>query len=160
MIPPQDLVTLFNKEFGTTLRMMHAFPPNKKDFTPHKRSQNALRLMSTFVFEMYLLATHLFGDVMDRSRFQSYKPETIQVVIDDFEKYSTDVLKRLAQVSEPDLMKTIEFGGRKFAVDEFALMMLHDQIHHRGQLSVYVRMAGGEVPSVYGPSADDASTNL
>jgi len=33
--------------------------------------------------------------------------------------------------------------------------MLDDQIHHRGQLSVYVRMAGGKVPSIYGPSADE-----
>jgi uncharacterized damage-inducible protein DinB len=38
--------------------------------------------------------------------------------------------------------------------------MLHDQIHHRGQLTVYVRMAGGMVPSIYGPSADDTATNL
>ena len=34
-------------------------------------------------------------------------------------------------------------------------MMICDRIHHRGQLSVYVRMAGGKVPSIYGPSADD-----
>jgi len=33
--------------------------------------------------------------------------------------------------------------------------MLLDSIHHRGQLSVYVRMAGGKVPSIYGPSADE-----
>ena len=36
-----------------------------------------------------------------------------------------------------------------------ASMMLWDQIHHRGQLSVYLRMAGGSVPSIYGPSADE-----
>jgi uncharacterized damage-inducible protein DinB len=54
----------------------------------------------------------------------------------------------------------VEFAGRKFVADEFMLMMLHDQIHHRGQLTVYVRMAGGKVPSIYGPSADDSSTNL
>jgi uncharacterized damage-inducible protein DinB len=33
-------------------------------------------------------------------------------------------------------------------------MLLHDHIHHRGQLSVYVRLTGGAVPSIYGPSAD------
>ena len=39
-------------------------------------------------------------------------------------------------------------------------MMLFDQIHHRGQMTVYIRLAGGKVPSVYGPSADDPATNL
>jgi uncharacterized damage-inducible protein DinB len=34
-------------------------------------------------------------------------------------------------------------------------MFLHDQIHHRGQLTVHLRMAGGRVPSIYGPSKDE-----
>jgi len=33
--------------------------------------------------------------------------------------------------------------------------LLHDQIHHRGQLSIYLRMAGGKLPSIYGPTADE-----
>jgi uncharacterized damage-inducible protein DinB len=43
-------------------------------------------------------------------------------------------------------------------VSDFAWFMLFDQIHHRGQLAVYVRMAGGKVPSIYGPSADEPWT--
>jgi uncharacterized damage-inducible protein DinB len=39
-------------------------------------------------------------------------------------------------------------------ISEVLWLMLMDSIHHRGQLSVYVRMAGGKVPSIYGPSAD------
>ena len=42
-----------------------------------------------------------------------------------------------------------------FATSDFLRFLLHDHIHHRGQLSVYVRMAGGRVPSIYGPSADE-----
>jgi uncharacterized damage-inducible protein DinB len=37
----------------------------------------------------------------------------------------------------------------------FLWFILHDQIHHRGQFSVYLRIAGGKVPSIYGPSADE-----
>jgi uncharacterized damage-inducible protein DinB len=36
--------------------------------------------------------------------------------------------------------------------------LLHDQIHHRGQLSVYLRMADGKVPAIYGPSGDEPWT--
>jgi uncharacterized damage-inducible protein DinB len=41
---------------------------------------------------------------------------------------------------------------------DFLWLMLTDQIHHRGQLSVYARMAGGKVPSIYGPSFDEPWT--
>jgi uncharacterized damage-inducible protein DinB len=37
----------------------------------------------------------------------------------------------------------------------FLWLMLMDSIHHRGQLSVYIRPAGGKVPSIYGPSGDE-----
>ncbi len=38
---------------------------------------------------------------------------------------------------------------------KFLWMLLCDQIHHRGQFSIYLRMAGGKVPSIYGPTADE-----
>jgi uncharacterized damage-inducible protein DinB len=38
---------------------------------------------------------------------------------------------------------------------QFLWMLLCDQIHHRGQFSIYLRMAGGKVPSIYGPTADE-----
>jgi uncharacterized damage-inducible protein DinB len=160
MISKQDLLKLLKKEFSTTSRMLRAFPENERDFRPHERSSNVMTLTSTFVFEMYLIAAYALGDAIDRSKFKTYRPESVKVVTEDFENESSRVLSRLENVTETDLQKTVEFGGAKFPADEFILMMMHDQIHHRGQLSVYVRMAGGKVPSVYGPSADDKSTNL
>lgn len=160
MISKQDLLKLLKKEFVTTSRVLHAFPPEKKEFRPHERSSDAIALASTFVFEMYLLDAHLFGDTLDRSKFQTYKPDSIKTLTEDFERESAQVISRLEQLTEAELSKAVNFAGRSFVADEFALMMLFDQIHHRGQLSVYVRMAGGKVPSIYGPSADDKSTNL
>jgi len=160
MISKHSLIQIYMKEYATTLRVMRAFPADKAGFKPHERSQDALRLMSTFVFEMYLCESYLFGDAVERSRFSDYKPSGIEAVIADFEQETQQVLARLDEMPESELEKDMEFGGKTFTKDEFALMMIHDQIHHRGQLSVYVRMAGGKVPSIYGPSADDSSTNL
>ena len=160
MISKQDLLKLAKKEFSTTLKVLKAFPPDAMEFKPHERSSDVMRLTSTFVFEMYLFSMYLFGDNIDRSRFQTYKPDTIQTLIKDFENESEHVIARLEQLTETELNKTVMFAGHSFEADEFALMMICDQIHHRGQLSVYVRMAGGKVPSIYGPSADDISTNF
>ena len=160
MVPKENLLKLATKEYATTLKMMRAFPDDKKDFKPHDRSSDAVKLMSTFVFEMYLSSSYVFGDALDRSKFKDYKPANLEVIIADFERESSENIKRLQQLPEQNLAKIVEFAGTKFSTDEFMLMMICDQIHHRGQLSVYVRMAGGQVPSIYGPSADDSSTNL
>jgi len=160
MISKNDLLQLFRKEFATTLRVMKAFPEAEFEFKPHERSQEASRLMSTFVFEMYLMDSYVFGQPVDHNRFKSYKPENLATVIADFEKETAKIMDQLEDLPEEALSKNIEFGGSHFTADKFMLMMLHDEIHHRGQLTVYVRMAGGKVPSIYGPSADDASTNL
>lgn len=160
MITKEDLISLFKKEFGTTLRMMKAYPSDKMQFAPHERSQPAKRLMATFVFEMYLMRTYIFGEKVDRSAFQQYTKETLAELIADFEKESDAVINLVENMNENDLSKKVEFAGTTFTADRFAMMMLFDQIHHRGQLSVYVRMVGGKVPSIYGPSADDTSTNL
>lgn len=140
--------------------MIKSFPEDKLDFATHERSQNAKRLMSTFIFEMFLFEMYVFGKEFDSSVFQTYSPDSLETIIADFERESSEVIARLENIDEVTLGKSIEFAGKKFVADEFMLMMLFDQIHHRGQMSVYIRMAGGKVPSVYGPSADDSSTNL
>jgi uncharacterized damage-inducible protein DinB len=160
MITKKDLLTLMKKEFATTEKVLNAYPSDKHDFKPHEKSQEAIRLASTFVFEMYLLGIYLFTDELDRNKFKDYKPASMKEVIGDFKKETESVVERLEALDEGALNKTIEFGGTTFSAPDFTMMMIHDQIHHRGQLTVYVRMAGGLVPSIYGPSADDTSTNL
>jgi uncharacterized damage-inducible protein DinB len=63
-------------------------------------------------------------------------------------------------MSEADYNSMIKFpvGPKQmgdFRKADVLWMMMMDAIHHRGQFSVYVRMAGGKVPSIYGPSADE-----
>ena len=106
------------------------------------------------------MESYVFGEKIDNSKFQNYNPQSLQSLISDFENECSRVTTKLEKLPEKDLQNIVEFAGHKSQADEFILKMLFDQIHHRGQLSVYVRMAGGKVPSIYGPSADDTSTNL
>ena len=160
MITRENLSKIFRKERATTLKAIKAFPADKILFAPHERSRNARQLMATFVFEMYLIDAYAFGEKIDRSVFQSYAPFDLQTLLSDFENESSRTLSMIEKMPDSDLDKPVEFAGSKSTADAFILMMLFDQIHHRGQLSVYIRLAGGKVPSVYGPSADDSSTNF
>ena len=160
MITKENLLQIFKKEIATTLKAMRAFPEDKLEFTPHERSRNAKRTMSTFVFEMYLIEFYVFGEKLDRSVYQTYSPPDLKSLIADFEKESSRVVSMLEKSSDGEMNTSFEFAGKKYISDEFVMMIIHDQIHHRGQLCVYIRLAGGKVPSVYGPSADDPATNL
>jgi len=160
MVNKETLLKLFRKEFATTLKVMRAFPEDKLDFTPHERSQTAKKILSTFVFEMFLMESYVFDEKLDGSVFQNYNPKDLHALIEDFNNQTSIVIKKLSDISNDELNKTVEFAGTKFIADEFMLMMLFDQIHHRGQMSVYIRLAGGKVPSIYGPSADDPSKNF
>ncbi len=156
MITRDNLLPLLKKEFATTIRVMKAVPADKLTFAPHERSSSAKRVMSMFVIEMYLIEAYVFGEKLDRTIFQTYAPDKLSTLIEDFEKASADVLDRLQKISDADLNKAVEFAGSKSSAGDFMLFMLLDQVHHRGQMSVYIRLAGGKVPSVYGPSADEA----
>ena len=160
MISKQDLITLATKEFATTLKVISAYPDGKDDFKPHERSSDALKLVSTFVFEMYLTDKHLFGAETSPTKFKDYKPGEVKVAREDFKVEVDHMLEKLSDMPDEDMTTTVEFAGKSYTKAGFLHMMIHDQIHHRGQLSVYIRMAGGTVPSIYGPSADDPSTNL
>ena len=69
MITKVNLLKLYKKKFATTLKVMRAFPPDKLDFTAHKRSSDARKITLTFVFEMYLIQAYVLGENFDRSKF-------------------------------------------------------------------------------------------
>ena len=66
----------------------------------------------------------------------------------------------MSRASEEALNKTVQFPVGPGKMGDFRAMdvlwtSLMDQVHHRGQFSVYLRLAGAKVPSIYGPSADE-----
>lgn len=81
-------------------------------------------------------------------------------VIPAFERAARDTATRVAQLSDDELNQTMKFPSGPGTMGDFRRidvlwLSLMDQVHHRGQLSVYLRMSGAKVPSIYGPSADE-----
>src|SRR6267142_2028476 len=81
-------------------------------------------------------------------------------VVGEVEKALKSFGDKVRKTDESQLNTTVKFmTGPKQQSDlrrlDVLWFMLNDQIHHRGQLSVYLRMAGGKVPAIYGPSKDE-----
>ena len=88
-------------------------------------------------------------------------PATVEQIVSFYEKHAQQVDDRLAKLDDAGWNKPGKFlyGGTPVWEDTVGELMwghLLDAIHHRGQLSTYLRPMGSKVPSIYGPSADDS----
>jgi uncharacterized damage-inducible protein DinB len=155
----KHLADTWERETETTLRVMRAYPPDQMDFKPHERSTSARSLAWLFSNEMRLAEQAISG-ALDFGVFQAPAPDTMDEIIRHFETNRRTMLDAIRNATDEQLAGTTKFFVAPKTMgdipnEEFLWFLLHDQIHHRGQFSVYLRMAGGRLPSIYGPTADE-----
>lgn len=155
----QQFIDTFAREHATTRKVARAFPADRGDFRPHERSSPARQLLWTFVLEQEMIRRALSGNFQLGAGVPK-PPDDVGEILDRFDGDFTALLAELKSAPDEAFRRSVTFYAgpgktAEYPVLDFMWFMLHDQIHHRGQLSVYVRMAGGKVPSIYGPSADE-----
>jgi hypothetical protein len=158
----QELIDSLTREHAKTLKVLRALPPEQSEFRPHPRSKNARELAWTFVMEQGVIERAL-DDQLNFSGGGSPPPPVpvdFQAIVGKFEKGFQTLVDKVKRTPEAKFRSTIKVPTGPGQMGDwskmaFAWFILSDQIHHRGQLSVYVRMTGGKVPAIYGPSADE-----
>jgi uncharacterized damage-inducible protein DinB len=160
--PRKQFLDSYEREHATTMRVLAAYPADKLDLQPHAKCKTARGLAWMFVMEQGLGATALTKG-LDWSKPMPAMPpppatmDEIRAALDQGHKQLAEIVKTL---SDAQLSETVKFPvAPKTLADvpklQFVWMLLSDQIHHRGQFSIYLRMADGKVPSIYGPTADE-----
>ena len=149
----------FQREAQTTLKLLRAYPAGKAEMKPAEKSRTARELAWVFVTEQGVVDMALKGKI-DFSRPSPPAPTNFTDIITAFENAIRETVTRVTKASEEDLNKMIQFpvGPGKmgdFRRADVLWTTVQDQIHHRGQFSVYLRIAGAKVPSIYGPTADE-----
>jgi uncharacterized damage-inducible protein DinB len=153
---------VYEREHATTLKVLLAYPKEKLDLKPDPKLKTARELAWIFVQERGL-GMAVWGDAFAKGVPRNPPqppPESWDDLIAALEKAHREFGELFAATSDDDLSKTVKFMVAPktlgdFKRIDFAWFLLHDQIHHRGQFSIYLRMAGGKVPSIYGPTADE-----
>ena len=143
-------------EFPVFLKVLRALPEDLS-YKPHERSPSAKQLVWTVTYEMKALI-----DVVDtgKAEWDNIKPPSRDEMIGMFEKWSNELLDKVAAMDDAAQGSNAQFLYQGTVVMEKPMMefiwdFMFDAIHHRGQLSAYLRPMGGKVPSIYGPSGDD-----
>jgi len=159
--PKQRLFDQYEREHSTTMRVLRAYPPDRLDLRPHSRCKTARELAWVFVGE------RAFATIVVEGRFGQEAPtepppppDSWDEILAAVEEAFQDFHEKMEGMSEEYLSETVPFlAGKDRPIQvqrlEFLWTMLFDEIHHRGQFSIYLRMADGKVPSIYGPSADE-----
>jgi len=151
------LGTLKN-ETRLTKKILEAVPADKCDHKPDPISKSAIELVRHIAAADNRFVETVINGVFDAN--PSMIPENVntpQEIANWYEARYAKNLEALPKVSGEQLVKMVDFRGmfQRPAVT-FLMMGLHHTIHHRGQLSSYLRCMGAKVPSIYGESYDDA----
>ena len=158
------LVPEFDHEMTTTRKLLERVPEDKFDWKPHAKS-----------FSLGALATHLANlpmwgaETLNKSEFDvaggqpPSAPPSKAEMLASFDKNVAATRAALTGKTDAELMSiwSLKRGGHTlFSMPKAVVwrsFVLNHLVHHRGQLSVYLRLLDVPVPSMYGPSADEAS---
>jgi uncharacterized damage-inducible protein DinB len=159
----ERLAPEFDREIKTTRKLLERVPMDKSTWAPHEKSMPLGRLAS-HIAEMPSWVTGTVQlEFMDIDA--NYKPWTAasrDELLSKFDSYAAEAGKALSGVSDEALGKrwALRMGGQELFAgpreEVIRTLILNHIIHHRGQLSVYLRLLDIPVPSIYGPSADEA----
>jgi len=151
------LLPQIRNETATTRKVLAAVPADKGDYRPHPASKSALELAWHLASSDYW-----FLESILRGQFSAEEggmPSQLRSPADVAAWYENNVpplVDRLSDLSDEQLLREVPFFGLMSwpAVGYLLLAIVHG-VHHRGQLSAYLRPMGGKVPSIYGGSADE-----
>ncbi len=160
-----SLIVELTQESAATKKLFERLPENKLGWKPHIKSMSLGDLASHMVESLNWIAPVLDGDefVFDPNDHKPWSAASKEEILHKFEKKTQKALKQLEGRDDVMMMKPWRFmmGGRViFELPRAAVlrsMIFNHSVHHRGQLTVYLRMLDVPLPAIYGPTADEPS---
>ena len=155
----EAMTALWKGEFPATVRVLSAVRDEARDYRPDGKSRSAWELA------VHLATADLwFLECIERGEFQfdreaAKKAESqfreVKDVVAFYEARIPAAIRRLRELSGDQLADDIDFFGKmKMTRAAWIGFANNHSVHHRGQLSAYLRALGSKVPDIYGPSGD------
>jgi uncharacterized damage-inducible protein DinB len=162
----ESLLPEFDQEATTTRRLLERVPEDRADWKPHPKSmalgQLAMHLANLYDWGVQTLRETEFD--LEPPGAPPYKPrvfESTAALLEEFDTNVREARAALAATSDEDMMviwSLLKGGQKLFGMPRIACMrmfVLNHIVHHRGQLSVFLRLLDVPLPSIYGPTADE-----
>jgi len=161
------LLAEFDREVDRSRRALHEVPEGKYDWKPHEKSMilgylaNMVATIPMWI-TMQIKQDELDVAPADGGKMEQKKMDTAAELVAALDKSAAGTREALESTSDAHLQTDWRLLARgKNVMEARRYEMIQDTInhwaHHRGQLTVYLRLLGAKVPAIYGPSADDSA---
>ncbi|HEY0243896.1 MAG TPA: DinB family protein [Gemmatimonadaceae bacterium] len=147
------LFTNFWKNESKTTRNVLSRIPEGSDYRPDPKSRTAQEIAWQIVCEEKMIIEALENGKAEWA--PPPPPETMKEVLDAYDTQSAKMPDRWSRLPEEKWNGKLEFFGKERPASPMAWGFLFDIVHHRGQISTYLRPMGSKVPQIYGPSGDE-----
>jgi uncharacterized damage-inducible protein DinB len=150
------LVPTLEREHTTTLRVLSAVPADKTSYTPDPKSMSAFELMWHIASSEAFFMSGASAGAFEKPAERPAEVSTPSDVVNWYKVQFASSLDQVRRMSGEDLIRIVNFFEvfTQPAIS-FLQLAINHTVHHRGQLSVYLRPMGAKVPGIYGPSADE-----
>lgn len=164
----ESILPEFDHETATTRTLLERVPADKADWKPHAKS------MSLGQLAMHIANLPVWASIaLERKEFDTSPPgggrvtspplESASHLLQTYDDHVSAARALLARTTDAEFMVqwTLKTGGKSmFSMPRIAVFrsfVLNHAVHHRGQLSVYLRLLDVPIPNIYGPTADTQS---
>ena len=157
-----EILPEFEQEMATTRRLLERVPYDKGTWKPHTKSFALGHLAQLVAWMPDWVANAASSTEMDLAKAPKYSFETTETLVAMFDRNVSAARAALSRLKESDLNVdwSLKNGSQTFMTMKRNIvirMHINHLIHHRGQLSVYLRLVDVPLPPIYGPTADDRS---
>ena len=151
-------LALWDREAANTVKVLEALPLTQYDFRPDPGGRSlgelAWHLAEGDAYISYGIERGQF--TMDAKPPNIERPRAVEALAPGYERIHREAVARIRKLAPADLDRTIQFFAEPMAIREIlSSAILAHGIHHRGQLSLMCRLAGGQAPGLYGPNREE-----
>jgi uncharacterized damage-inducible protein DinB len=160
----KEFMKELDAEAKASRKCLERIPEKLFDWKPHERSM-PMKSLTQVVADIPNWITQIVQkSEIDFAKYDYAQPKTSSELVKHFDKSLKDAKKALGQATDQSLSKTfaLKNNGKvlmKGTKKEHIVSSINHLVHHRGQLTVYMRLNNIPVPSIYGPSADENRWN-
>jgi Uncharacterized protein conserved in bacteria len=153
-------LSFWNREATATRKVISRIPQEQSDYKHEPKARTAREIAWLIVMEELVLADGLENGTVEWREVPT--PDTVEEILATYDRNHDDLTRRLSALDHSVWEREFRFVFGDYEITRgtgyhFAWEFLFDTVHHRGQLSTYLRPMGSTVPSIYGPSADEQS---
>jgi uncharacterized damage-inducible protein DinB len=162
----QVLLEELKQEAASTKKLLERVPLEKGDWKPHEKSMAMNRLASHVAENFEWVGDTINSDEIDFAKhpYEPFIPKNTKELIKYFDECYAKAEKALSKCSDEEMMKnwTMRNGEQVYFTMPKSVVIrsfcINHMIHHRGQLTVYMRLLDVPLPGIYGPTADESAS--